>query len=42
MIIYLLQNYYLTLDKETKFAMKYGFLYEPSDDRLVKFKRIWV
>ncbi|KAM3142823.1 hypothetical protein pb186bvf_005207 [Paramecium bursaria] len=39
-LIYLIQNYNITIDDQTKLVMHYGFAYEPVDDRLVKFERL--
>ncbi|KAM3142827.1 hypothetical protein pb186bvf_005211 [Paramecium bursaria] len=39
-LIYLIQNYLVSLDQQTTLVMSYGFAYEPVDDRLVKFERI--
>ncbi|KAM3142819.1 hypothetical protein pb186bvf_005203 [Paramecium bursaria] len=40
-LIYLIQNYNITIDDQTKLVMHFGFAYEPLDDRLVKFERIF-
>jgi hypothetical protein len=43
MLIYLLEKFNIILDTETTLVMKYGFLYEPQDDRLVKLvPRAWI
>ncbi|KAM3142821.1 hypothetical protein pb186bvf_005205 [Paramecium bursaria] len=39
-LIYLIQNYNIIKDDQTKLVMHYGFAYEPVDDRLVNFERL--